>query len=137
MRFRDLDPAELAAVLVALCPHQFQDVLGGNYPEGYCSKLGYARPLGWGSIRIEAKALLLRDSLSDKPALDPVDDLSEWMDRHFEKTPMLERWLAIHRRKHPDAADYPRGQDGNIYSYHTKLRADHTRKRRYNHEGER
>lgn len=132
VRFRDLEPTELAAVLVALCPHQFRDVLFGNYPDGCCSKLGYARPLGWGSISIEAKALLFLDTSGDKPALAPLDDLSGWIHQHFEKTPMLERWLAIHRRKHPDAADYPRGQDGNIYSYHTKLRADHSRARRYN-----
>jgi CRISPR-associated protein (TIGR03986 family) len=135
VRFRDLDPGELAAVLAALCPDQFRAVLGGGHADGYCSKLGYARPLGWGSVRIEAKALLLLDGLSDKPALRPVNDLPGWMRQYFTKTPMLQQWLTIHRHKHPDAADYPRGQDGNIYSYHTKLRAEHSRARRYNHEG--
>lgn len=139
VRFRDLDPPELAAVLAALCPHQFRAVLSGNHPEGYCSKLGYARPLGWGSVRIEAKALLLLDGLSDKPALRPVDDLSGWVRQQFTKTPMLQQWLAIHRHKHPDAADYPKEKDRdgqeNIYTYHTKLRADHSRARRYKREG--
>jgi hypothetical protein len=135
VRFRDLDPAELAAVLAALCPHQFRAVLGGDHADGYCSKFGYARPLGWGSVRIDAKALLLLDGLSDKPALRPVNDLPGWMRQRFTKTSMVQQWLAIHRHKHPDAADYPRGQDGNIYSYHTKLRADHSRARRYNHDG--
>ncbi len=135
VRFRDLDPVELAAVLAALCPHQFRAVLGGDHADGYCSKLGYARPLGWGSVRIEARTLLLLDGLSDKPALRPVNDLPGWMRQPFTKTPMVQQWLAIHRHKHPDAADYPRGQDGNIYSYHTKLRTDHSRARRYKHEG--
>lgn len=139
VRFLDLDPGELAAVLAALCPHQFRAVLGGAHADGYCSKLGYARPLGWGSVRIEAKALLLLDGLSDKPALRPVDDLPGWMRQHFTKTPMLQQWLAIHRHKHPDAADYPKEKDRdgqeNIYTYHTKLRADHSRARRYNHDG--
>lgn len=131
IRFQDLDPAELAAVLVALCPHQFRAVLGGNHPDGYCSKLGYARPLGWGSVRIEAKALLVLDTSGEKSALNPVADLSAWVRSRHQATPSLQRWLAVHRHKHPDADDYPRGPDGNIYSYHTKLRADHTRARRY------
>jgi hypothetical protein len=138
IRFRDLDRVELAAVLGALCPHQFRTVLGGNHPDGYCSKLGYARPLGWGSVRIEAKELQhMLDTSGDKPVLEPIGDLSEWMRKHFAQTPMLQPWLAVHRRKHPDADDYPRGQDGNIYSYHTKLRADHTRARRYDRESSR
>jgi hypothetical protein len=139
VRFRDLDPGELAAILAALCPHQFYTVLGGNHLDGYCSKLGYARPLGCGSIRIEAKALLLLDGLNDKAVLDPVADLPGWMRQHFTETPMLQQWLAIHRHKHPDACDYPKEKDRdgqeNIYTYHTKLRADHSRARRYKHEG--
>lgn len=131
VRFRDLDRAELAAILAALSPHAFREVLGGDHPVGYCSKLGYARPLGWGSVRIEAKALLLLDTSGDKPALRPIDKLIEWVRNHYEPRPMLQRWLAIHRCKHPEAADYPRGQDGNIYTYHAKLRAEHSRARRY------
>lgn len=130
VRFRDLDRAELAAVLAALCPHQFREVLGGDHPDGYCSKLGYARPLGWGSVRIEAKALLLLDTSAEKPALSPISDLSEWVCDHYLGTSTPQSWLAIHRRNHPDAADYPR-KDGNIYTYHTTLRADHSRDRRY------
>lgn len=131
VRFRDLDRVELAAVLATLCPHQFRTVLGGEHPDGYCSKLGYARPLGWGSVQIEAKELYLLDTSGDKPALGPVADLAERVRSHCAQIPMLQPWLAIHRRNHPDAADYPCGQDGNIYSYHTKLRAEHTRARRY------
>ncbi len=48
LRFRDLDPHELAATLLAFCPDQFHKVVGGKHSNGYCSKLGYARPLGWG-----------------------------------------------------------------------------------------
>jgi len=136
IRFRDLDTAELAAVLVAIAPHQFRGGLGGDHAEGYCSKLGYARPLGWGSVRIEAKALLLLHTSDDKPTLNRVPDLFGWVRTHHAPTSMLHSWLAIHRHKHPDAADYPRGQDGNVYSYHTKLRSDHTRARRYNEGGD-
>lgn len=131
VRFRDLDRAELAALLAALCPHQFRAALGGDHPDGYCSKLGYARPLGWGSVRIETKALLLLDTSGESPSLSPIADPLQWVHKHYEPTPMLQQWLAIHRRHHPEAADYPRGQDDNIYTYHTQLRADHSRKRRF------
>jgi len=139
LRFRDLDPAELAAVLVALCPDQFKAVLGGAHPDGYCSKLGYARPLGWGSVRIEAKALLWLDAAIERPTMTPEADLAEWVRQNHVKTASQDEWLAIHRRKHPDAADYPRLQDRdgneNIYTFHTTLRAEHSRARRY-HNGE-
>jgi hypothetical protein len=131
VRFRDLDPDEVAAIVIALCPHQFRDMLGGTHPLGYCSKLGYARPLGWGSVRIEAKELLLLDLAGNKPVLSAVPDLLEWVRSRYRPTPTLSSWLDVHRHKHPDAADYPRGQDGEIYSYHTQLRATHIRKRRY------
>jgi CRISPR-associated protein (TIGR03986 family) len=124
LRFRDLDAAELAAILVALCPHQFRGVLKGTHPDGYCSKLGYARPLGWGTVRIEAKSLLLLDA-SDRPALRPESDVLAWVQRNHQATATQAEWLAAHRHKHPDAADY------RLYTFHTTLRAEHTRARRY------
>lgn len=138
IRFRDLDPGELAAIIVALCPDQFKGALGGTHTDGYCSKLGYARPLGWGSVRIEAKRLLFLDESSDTPMLKPDADLDIWVKNH-QKTVMQDEWLAVHRRNHPDAADYPRAKDHagneNIYTFHTGLRADHSRQRRYKKDG--
>jgi hypothetical protein len=130
LRFRDLDPAELAAILLALSPDQFKDMLGGTHPDGYCSKLGYARPLGWGSVRIEAKQLLLLDEVGDTPTLKPEADLVAWVSLHYQRTATQDEWLAIHRHNHPDAADYPR-RNGQIYTFHTNLRAQHSRARRY------
>ena len=135
LRFRDVDAAELAAVLVALCPDQLASVLGGAHVHGYCSKLGYARPLGWGSVRIEAKALLWLDAAAERPSLTPEPDLPGWVKRNHVETASQHEWLAIHRRRHPDAVGYPtsRDRDGNesIYTFHTKLRAEHSRARRY------
>lgn len=137
VRFRDLDAAELAAVVVALSPHQFKTALGGTHTDGYCSKLGYARPLGWGSVRIEAKKLLLLDEAGEAPTLKPEADLAAWVTRNHQKTSTQEEWLAIHRRNHPNAADYPRppqadrNGERHIYTFHTTLRAEHSRKRRY------
>jgi len=133
VRFRDLDAAELAAILVAFCPDQFKGVLGGTHADRYCSKLGYARPLGWGSVCIEARALLILDEVSDRPTLKPEADLNAWVNNH-QKTATQDEWLAIHRRKHPNAADYP-SKDGQIYTFHTGLRAEHSRNRRYNKDG--
>jgi hypothetical protein len=136
VRVRDLDAAELAAIVVALCPDQFKGVLGGTYTDGYCSKLGYARPLGWGSVRIEARALLLLDEACDAPTLTPEADLNAWVKKNHQKAAMQNEWLAIHRRNHPNAADYPR-KDGQIYTFHTGLRAEHSRNRRYKKDGAR
>jgi CRISPR-associated protein (TIGR03986 family) len=141
IRFRDLDAAELAAVLVALCPDQFKGVLGGAHSDGYCSKLGYARPLGWGSVRVEAKALLLLDDVADAPTLNPEGGLDAWVKTNHRKTATQDEWLAIHRRNHPNADDYPRARDRdgkeNIYTFHTGLRAEHSRNRRYRNGGPR
>jgi CRISPR-associated protein (TIGR03986 family) len=135
LRFRDLDPHELAAIMAALCPEQFREVLGGDHPSGYCSKLGYARPLGWGSVRIEAKALLFLDLANGTPELKAEQDIPGWVQRHYQRTESQKEWLAVHRRNHPYAADYPRAEDKarnkNIHTFHTNLRAYHAEKRRY------
>jgi hypothetical protein len=130
VRFRDLDTSELAAIVVALSPDQFKGVLGGTHTDGYCSKLGYARPLGWGSVRIEAKQLLLLGEAGEAPTLKPEADFAALVTKNHQKTTTQDQWLAIHRRNHPNAADYPR-KDGEIYTFHTSLRAEHSRNRRY------
>ncbi|MHB1557273.1 MAG: hypothetical protein ACYC61_07320 [Isosphaeraceae bacterium] len=141
VRFRDLDATELAAIVVALCPDHFKGVLGGTHTDGYCSKLGYARPLGWGSVRIEARSLFFLDEASHSPELKPETDLNAWVKRNHQKTSTQDEWLAIHRRNHRNAADYPRARDRdgneNIYTYHTTLRAEHSRNRRYKKDGSR
>lgn len=109
LRFRDLEPVELAAVLVALCPHQFREALGGRHPQGYCSKLGYARPLGWGSVRIEAKALFFLTSACEGPELTRVDNVVNWVRCHHQSTENEEEWLNIHRRHHPNAGGVSKG----------------------------
>lgn len=139
VRFRDLDKAELAAILVAFSPDQCKGVLGGTHKDGYCSKLGYARPLGWGSVRIKAKSLLFLDDESVTPTLKPEADLNTWVKINYQETATQDEWLAIHRRNHPNAADYPRERDRdgneNIYTFHTNRRAEHSRNRRYKKDG--
>lgn len=141
VRFRDLDATELAAIVVALSPDQFKAALGGKHDAGYCAKLGYARPLGWGSVRIEAKELLLLDEAGEAPTLNSEADLAAWVTKNHQKTSTQDEWLAIHRRNHPNAADYPRppqadrNGERHIYTFHTGLRAEHSRNRRYKNGG--
>jgi len=137
LRFRDLERAELAAIMVALCPHQLRDVLGGRHEHGYCSKMGYARPLGWGSVRIEAKALLLLDEAEGGPSLNAVPDVVAWVKGSYDRrlAAMQEEWLDVHRHRHPNASGYrtKTDRDGKeqVYAFHTALRAEHARARRY------
>ncbi len=133
VRFRDLDADELAAILVALCPDQFRDVVGGTHSDGYCSKLGYARPLGWGTVRVEAKELYLLSD-SSGPKLEREADVEGLIRRHFQAPPSTQAWLDVHRHKHPFATHY-QSTKGEIYTFHTELRAEHSRLRR--HDGER
>ncbi len=131
VRFSDLDTQEVAAVLLALCPHQFREFVDGKHVDGYCSKLGYARPLGWGTVRIDAKEVHFVKRSPDEPRLVKIEgSVSDWFKQHFEAPAMLGPWLDVHRHKHPDANDYPR-KGGQIYTFHTELRAEHALKRRY------
>ena len=86
-------------------------------------------------MRIEAQQLLLLDETREVPTLIPETDLVSWVKRNHQMTSAQKEWLAIHRRNHPDAADYPRERDregkDHIYTYYTRLRAEHSRNRRY------
>jgi hypothetical protein len=141
LRFRDIERSELAAILLAFCPDQFRAVVGGKYTHGYCSKLGYARPLGWGSVRIQAKELHFLTLDADESGLARlmVEDVDAWFSSNHVPQPMLEPWLKIHQHKHPDADDYPREppRTGPIYAYHSRLRAEHSQSRRYEREDSR
>lgn len=142
IRFRDLEPDELAAVLLALCPNQFAKILDPKDAIAYCSKLGYGRPLGLGSVCIEAKELLLlkeellllKEDGVNPPALTKEAALGAWFARESKdaKFPQLKEWLKVHQQKHPDAKDYERDPGTKeIFTVHTKLRAEHSRARRY------
>lgn len=137
LRFRDLDRIELAAILLAFCPNQFAGAMGGTWDKGYCSKLGYARPLGWGSVDVTAKELHFVEPDGDArlPALRQEADIATWFEG--EKAPLQERakgqlaeWLNVHRRQNPRAGDYPRKKE-EVYTYHSDLRAEHAKLRRY------
>lgn len=172
VRFRDLDAAELAAMMLALCPQQFASELPGNYLPGastrtrtgtpsYLSKLGYARPLGWGSVAITIAELHFLEDFATQPRLRQEDSLAWFRATCPRNQPLplepdlVRRWLELHQRDSVEAGDYPtalprpsnerggtraRGARGpqsakreeeQIYTYHTALRSQHARDRRY------
>lgn len=140
LRFRDLDAAELSAVMLALCPNQLAAKAGGDAGK-YCSKLGYARPLGWGSVQIQIKELHLLSGHT----LDASHTAERWLAQHplSVDSAHLKDWLALHQRHHNRAGDYPRERakpkrgapasphpEGEIFTYHTNRRTEHTKLRR-------
>ena len=135
LRFRDLDPDELVAVLLALCPDQFAKILNPKDGTKYCSKLGYGRPLGLGTVCIEAKELhFLKNDVVKPPTLEKESELGKWFEHHSKSAtfPLLSEWLNVHQQKHPAGKDYQRKTpNGPIYEVHTELRANHSRDRRY------
>lgn len=129
LRFWDLEADELAAILLALCPNQFGPmVVDKPHRAGYCSKLGYARPYGWGSVRVDVKTLSLGQS---GQLVRDVVDAHEWFKENFVPLDDSDKWLRLHHVNHGAAEDYPRRDGGEIFNYHTDLRAEHSRLRRY------
>ncbi len=135
LRFRDLDKRELVAVLLALCPEQFKSIQTSNHTT-YCSKLGYARPLGWGSVQIQAKEMYF---LEGDPLTLQEQEPARWFREHqgLLAVKALGRWFKIHQCNHPEAGDYPTlTKNGPVYEYHSELRAQHSRRRRFRREGQ-
>lgn len=172
LRFRDLEKDELAALLLTLCPNQFAAELPSQFLPNvrtdqlpYLSKLGYARPLGWGSVEISAAELHFLEDFATKPRLASASPLA-WFRETWPKQDaetvgkaldpaLVRRWLELHLRTSDEAGDYPtakppkkdepsrgsrriaaaaknpKDDQAQIYTYHTALRAQHARQRRY------
>jgi CRISPR-associated protein (TIGR03986 family) len=128
VRFRDLDADEVATLMLAIAPNQLAHLVapeGGTAEAGYVSKLGMARPLGWGSVRAEVHGLFFIDQAAAQPELLP-EPVETWFGQNAASSKLagLAEWLAVHRHDHPDAADYL------PFAEHAALRADHALKRR-------
>lgn len=154
LRFRDLRPWELGAVLVALDPTKIEHVLrpdpNGNLTARYLMdlgkhldgeepafalKLGHGRPLGMGSVRVGVKAarLMKRDgSLVDEPTTEETALRAFWKkatrDGAWESAVLLP-WLKVQQYRGRERAEYP-ATNGEIYTHHTNLRRKHAEGRR-------
>lgn len=173
LRFRYLRPWELGAVLFALEPERWIDRLLARLPEKwktipsyvesiraadsqqplFALKLGHGRPLGLGSIQIQAdralflgtdQALFEDDARLEQAIQDFAEKLGGAPEREEGKAPereeVLLHWLKIHRYAGRARADYPRvftNKKGEIlkpgeqiFTYHQVLRQRHARGRR-------
>ncbi|WP_295389185.1 hypothetical protein [uncultured Thiodictyon sp.] len=155
LRFRDLREWEIGALLVSLQPHLLKDLakdlpatISNLFPQPhqksgppgqaplFALKLGYGRPLGFGSVTMTVKEALI---LGEKPHLNREAKLPEWQRRMVlaflqiiaGKETGLVNWLKVSRYAGQPQTDYPRDKDDDkIYSYHTKIRVSHAKQRR-------
>lgn len=164
MRFRDLRSWELGALLVAANPN-----LLARLPEAdrraplnsliasaranagaeneaplFAQKLGYGRPLGFGSVLMEIEAMrLLGDSTHLAKQVDRTDAALGYV-RAFLKqiqgreTALLQ-WLTVSRFAGQKHTDYPRASKGQerdkIYLFHSNIRIAHAKQRRGSNSG--
>jgi len=154
VRFQDLDSIELAALLIVLNIHRSDTYTKAEstvsndkelIPQ-YALKLGYARPLGFGSVitRINSVRLVKPKTAKNESILciDDVKDVELWSDKiirqcieeHPARLSNLDYCLWAWEYKNTERADYPKAKDkdgnDNIYEYHTNVRRRHAQARR-------
>ena len=152
LRFQDLNQIELGALLFVLGIQHAEEFRAGKAPSNeapddptYALKLGYARPLGFGSVTFALDGVetiaqtqadgktLVRMEKADAPSKWRQACIRAFLDR-VETEPglsphldtCLEAWSYAGRK---DAA-YPRKDDGEIFDFHTDLRRRHSKARR-------
>lgn len=94
LRFKDLSEKELGAIIVSICPHSATEESDNN--KEYCQQLGHGRPLGLGSVQIEADKIKL---LNADLQWDVITEYSDYI-KAFKKSSLcnrdsLNRWLEI------------------------------------------
>ena len=154
VRFRDLRKWELGALLLAMQPDLIAAVPRDKIDDQvrkviekaesartdaahplFALKMGYARPLGFGSARLTVKRARL---LTNTPALIDETDLATWqgdavvafVEQMHKARLNLTEWLQAAQYAGCTRADYPRAEDGKVYSHHTKIRKQHAEQRR-------
>lgn len=162
LRFQDLDRTELGALLFVLGVQHADAFLSGRQPESeavqnpnYALKLGFARPLGWGSVTLALdKAELIhceteRDEAGltlPKVSVRSVEDLASWRQSLVESflrkvresrdagqddglARSMEACLNAWTYAGLARAEYPRS-NSEIYTFHSNLRTAHAKNRR-------
>ena len=153
LRYQDLSPVELGALLYVLGIQHADDFEREDVPEqehvddpNYALKIGFGRPLGLGSVTLsldEAECLETIKSGNEAVVdLQPVTDVTGWRQRHikaFLDEAQAKPGLSPNRRVCLDAWSYAgRGlaayptvtKEGKVYTFHTLLRRDHSVARR-------
>lgn len=159
LRFDSLRPWELGALLAALDPGLLESTFGlPKHPQGYAHKLGYGKPLGLGSVRLQIDAARWQgsDAWIFQQARSDEESCTQWVQQSLltlkdklqaswsKQLPQrLESWLRTRQWREHGRAAYPlastkeKNKQTNrmeevdrIYAYHTALRRDHAAARR-------
>ena len=152
LRFRYLRPWELGLLLWVLNPEEALEMLPDYFDSDkikslyekdmdserdyksvplFAHKLGYARPLGFGSVSIEVDKILLWENND----LQIADHSTDWITAAAAKLKpneeILESWLSLKRYRGRTIAEYPKGgRDNDTKGYHSQKRQDHAKARR-------
>lgn len=146
LRFRDLSTIELGALLFVLGIDRADTFLETTTQSSdpraptYALKIGHARPLGWGSVKLAvSKASVITHALTSASILEPKegDILRDWekthiqafLDKKSDLAPTLATCLQAWSYAGRGRSAYPR-KDGEIFSFHTELRRHHAKARR-------
>jgi len=151
LRFQDLSDVELGALLFVLGIQHAAEFRNGKRPTRealddppYALKLGYARPLGLGSVTFSLDGVdqIAYEKTNGRTRLNlkTIEDPAQWrqervqafLNKRNEESGLaphldtcLEAWTYAGRQ---DAA-YPR-KDDQVYNFHTDLRRRHSKARR-------
>lgn len=156
LSFQDLDEVELGALLFLLGIQHADQFKADQFKEEaaplrdgveipkYALKVGYARPLGFGSVTFSLDAVeeitYEKTAGRTKVTLESIDDPNQWrqtfvqafLDKVHEEpglAPHLDICLAAWAYAGRQEAAYPRKGE-HVYNFHTDLRRRHSKARR-------
>jgi CRISPR-associated protein (TIGR03986 family) len=144
VRFRALRDWELGLLLFTLAPERFGQAIKNkaeipNEVNGsrFAHKLGYGKPRGLGSVRVQIDKCILLPDTDEKDFIeqDP-DKWNSWVNAAVENLDKdtLNNWLKLVRYPASGRCDYPKDKkdekDGKVYTYHTEIRKSHAKARR-------
>ena len=139
IRFARLRPWELGALFAVIEPRQ---LAGAGVEKKFAHKLGLGRPLGMGSVQLEAEELYCRKEGETALRVIKLGEKESALSAFREKiagleSDILRAWLDTHEFADHGALAYPTDQtrvDGEqkqaIYAWHTNVRRAYSKLRR-------
>jgi CRISPR-associated protein (TIGR03986 family) len=142
LRYRDLRPAELALLITVLEPQRIAALVGEVATEDYAHKLGYARPLGFGSVQFNVASIvpsapatadssIIAGGTVDQFIAQQIPMLTKLLrvDKTEGHPASIKRWLEFMRFTQPADIAFPTAEAKGvktIYSWHSKVRRNHS-----------